>query len=307
MPQRLASMALGLLCICGTIAMLFGHIKSLDDITQTHLVIALALVVTTGAGHFAIEATATSDRLLFWPIFAVGMFLCVGLSSGRTAAILQRDSTQKADTDTAYQDQLKSLDEKRKSSALERDSALKQNEEALRNVTDACKSGNGSACKGANAIQQARQQALEQRTIDAKEADDVYWNTRKKHTPTRSTSQDFHNFVTMYAKLRGITEAEAEPVVLTLLPYLFTMLMELGAIVFTMKGLRPHTSKPSNKQPDLPLATTIPLAHIAKELNITPAQARASMRAMRIKRPPHGWSFTPDEAQSIKSRLSTLH
>lgn len=46
----------GTACVLGTIIILFGHIRHVEELTTSHLYIMLSLVVTIGAGHFMWDA-----------------------------------------------------------------------------------------------------------------------------------------------------------------------------------------------------------------------------------------------------------
>src|SRR5690606_28347402 len=88
MVRSWPSIAFGTICVVGTIIVLFGHIRSIDDLTLNHLYILLALMVTLGAGHFMWESRNPFIIVSFALLFVVGTIVCVGLSGGRSAEIL---------------------------------------------------------------------------------------------------------------------------------------------------------------------------------------------------------------------------
>src|SRR5262249_37999098 len=90
------AIALGAVCALGTLVVLFWYVRSPSDFTLNHLYILLALLVTLGAGHFMWDAFGEKSfggvvrGLAFLVLFGVGTAICVALSGGRSAELLER-------------------------------------------------------------------------------------------------------------------------------------------------------------------------------------------------------------------------
>jgi len=295
------------LCASITVYILFSHLTSWRDIDSVDLMIAVLLAITASAGHAAFDTDRVkTHRFMLASVFVVGAILSVGMSTSRTTTMWQHSQEQRLSTDSDFKQRIDELDKARSKASTSKDIAATELNAASDEVTRSCKSGDGANCKGAKATLLIKQSLLDLRATDYKEANDAFWQAKRSHSSTQSSEQKMRNFVLLYARIRSISEQDAEPTVLLFLPFLFTIAFELGAIAFTMAAFH-HAPLQPVTQSQQPTSHAVTLTQIAKDVGITPAQARAHMRAIGYARPSHGWSFTSTEAESVRSKLAVLH
>jgi hypothetical protein len=301
----------GLICLSGTIIVLFGHVHSFNDLTINHLYIILALTVTLGSGHFMWGAYSEgwggiARGCSFTTLFIIGTVVCVGLSGGRSAAILaQRDY----DADVAKADLHK------QQTIVDRASADVTQSKSVYDVADTeathleqitqdeCatgkKAGEGDKCKGKRSVSEgsrARADKLFDRYQEAKQAYDHELQVLNKiHLPPPPNT-DLLPFAQLYALIAHISESDALAKVKLLLPYAFAVITEFGTVAFFQHGF----GKPQPKPASLP---TVALTDIAHRLNMKPDEARKKLRALGVARPSQGWVFTAPDASKIEAQL----
>lgn len=302
------SVVYGFACVVGTLIVLFGHIRSVDELTVNHLYILLSLIVTLGAGHFAKDATPLS-ALGFGVLFVVGTMVCVALSGGRSASSIEKNTADEQTQQAQFITHKLKIDEAnnaRKSLSAKMDEARRSLDEARRRMASQCETGKGTKCEGTNAALNAEQTAFDRTNDEYKIADAHYWDLQSKVEllkPRPSNTELRH----LSRAISTITRA-SEDVVLSLLslflPYAFALLTEGGAILFFNHGF----SAPKTKKPPILIAEKqITLSEIASELKIDPRQARKQLRILNVPKPAQGWSWSRAEADTIKSQLQTHH
>lgn len=305
-----SALIFGLLCLTGTVIVLFGHIRHLDDLTLNHLYIMLALIVTLGSGHFMWDAYAVgwwgiARGLSFTTLFVVGTLVCVGLSGGRSAAIIAQhdfDAQQIAVARAKQQGRVDAASDAVAAIKSQYDTAKATADEALAKANRECATGKGTLCLGkrdsANALATAVQ-ALYAQKRDAEEAFMRESKALDAIKPLPPPNTDLAAFAHIYAFFAGIPESTALDTVKLLLPYGFSLLTEFGAIAFFQHAFAPSTPAP--------IVPTITIADIARDLAMKPDEARKALRTMKVPKPPQGWVWSVAEAQAIRATIRNGH
>ncbi len=306
--RSVGALIFGIICLSGTIIVLFGHVRSFDDLTINHLYIILALTVTLGSGHFMWDAYAAgwlgiARGLSFTLLFAVGTVVCVGLSGGRSAAILaQRDYDQaqaQKDIDAQRLRVTRALDE------VTAANAIYQQRDAAASAADAikaqeCNGGKGTKCEGKKTTADDARRLADQAFDRLQDAKTAATHEQSKldtiHLPPPPNT-DLLPFAQLYAMITHITPDEALAKVKLLLPYAFAVITEFGTVAFFQHGFGKPTPKPSS-------IPTVTIAEIAQRVNMKPDEARKKARALGIQKSSAGWIFTATEAAQIQQRLS---
>lgn len=310
-----AAAILGFACIIGTLIVLFGHIRSIDELTINHLYILISLIVTLGAGHFMWDSfseglAGIARGLTLTLLFVVGTIVCVGLSGGRSAAILEQKELAAREADTSRKKQEEVVAAANAAMIQAQTLYDAANATATKDEDTArteCASGLGLSCKGkTSTATTSRQNAtnLKQDLDSAKQ-----WHREQllklnaMHTP-EPPNAELKNFAKLWAFFTGKTLEQAMADVKLLFPYALALITEFGTIVFLNHGLahKPRTQQPSPKQPTQP-SDNITLATIATELNIKPHVARRMVRELQIPKPDAGWVWPAPEAIAVKQKL----
>lgn len=309
--RSLGALIFGIMCLSGTLIVLFGHIRSFDDLTINHLYIILALTVTLGSGHFMWDAYSAgwmgiARGISFSLLFVVGTVVCVGLSGGRSAAILAQRDFDAAQVNLDIQKQKaivdQSLSDVNAANTLYLD-AQRAYDKAQSIATDECatgkNAGKGSKCDGKRlSANDAKTdaQTLYERLNQSKEAYTVQLSRlNSMHVPPPPNT-DLKPFAMLYALITHTSEDKALDIVKLLLPYAFAIITEFGTVAFFQHGLGQPTAKPAQ----LP---TVTLVEIAQRVGIKPDEARKQLRALKVPKPSQGWIFTAPDAVRIQQQL----
>lgn len=302
----------GTACVLGTIIILFGHIRHFEELTTTHLYIMLSLIVTIGAGHFMWDAFC--DGLLGFvrgvcllTLFVVGTVVCVGMSGGRSAAIIaarDKDASDQIQRRKELSSQIAAHQLIINQARKESDSAATQAmiDEQTQKVE--CNTGKGKLCDG-------KKESAQTSRANADRAYSRLTHELDKHTQLQKELNDtpeppppnaeLMSFAQVWARIshKAIEEAFAD--IKLFMPYALALLTEFGGIVFFKEGFGTPKAVPL-RQPD-PEALT--LVQIAQEIGMQSHVARRYCRDLSIPRPREGWQWPFIEAQQVKQKLLT--
>lgn len=309
MIRSLGSIIFGIICVIGTVIVLFGHVRSIDDLTLNHLYIMLSLTVTLGAGHFLWESKNPFVITSFAVLFLVGTVVCVGLSGGRSAEVIAQKEIQavearkKRDSQRATMNHARALADDAHSQASEAD---KQEREAQQEAAFECASGKGTRCDGKTANLAAAKSRAHDMRERARLLEEQYRTEKDRYEALPEPpppNADLMQFARVVAYIRGMHPDDALEEVKLLLPYALALLTEFGTIMFFKHGFkrRPETIA-STVTPD-PIQR-VSLNDIAQDLGIEPKLARKTVRALGIPKPPEGWCWSSDEAQRISAQIA---
>lgn len=238
------AIALGAICALGTAIVLFWHVRSLADITTQHVMIALALLVTLGAGHMIWRAGWRSPfaACAFLLCFLAGTAVCVTLSAGRGAELLHH----KAD-DAIHENAKRTAHEARilaaKADLTEAKEALQRADQAFAEATSAaateCNSGPKLRCEGrtktahdAEGLVVSRQKSVDQ--VDAR-----YWQLvaqLAEMKPEQIANVDLKQAAKVLAFLTGHDVEKAMEGLELLWPFIIALVTEFGTITFLNYG-----------------------------------------------------------------------
>lgn len=303
---------LGFACIIGTLIILFGHIRTIDELTVNHLYILLALIVTLGAGHYMWDSfgegvVGFARGLSLTVLFVVGTVVCVGLSGGRSAAILEAKERAARDADTARIKQEEVVAAANAAmiqaqSILDAANATATKDEDIARTE--CASGKGTQCEGKRltATTSRTNATTAKNDLDTAKTyhRDQLMKLNSMHTP-EPPNAELKNFAKLWAFFSSKPLDTAMADVKLLFPYMLALLTEFGTIVFLNLGFS-HKRPQQQQQPQQP-TDHITLATIATELNIKPHIARRMVRDLQITRPAQGWVWPAPEAIAVKQKL----
>lgn len=304
-----------LICLTGTMIVLFGHVRSFDDLTINHLYIVLALTVTLGSAHFMWDAYAAGYMgvprgVSFTLLFIVGTVVCVGLSGGRSAAILAArdfDAQQVATSIKAQQAIVASALKDKDAAQQLYDDAMHAVTIAEQLATDECatgkNAGKGSKCDGKRlSLNDARasSETLYERLNQSKSVYNSALSTLNAIKPAPPPNTDLKPFAMLYALITHTSEDQALDVVKTLLPYAFAIITEFGTVAFFQHAF-------GSAPPPIAPAPTVTLVEIASSLGMKSDEARKVVRTLKIPKPSQGWVFSPADAAKIKAQLQSHH
>lgn len=315
------AIVLGIACVVCTLILLFGHIRTTDDLTIVHLYIMLALIVTLGAGHFMWDAFSAGPAgiargLSLTLLFVVGTVVCVGLSGGRSASILEARERQEANSNQERIAQQKLVDAANAAMIQTQslyDAADSTATEDERIAAQDCASGMGSQCKGKTSTattSRNRASAIKQDLEQAKQWHrDQLLKLNAMHAP-EPANQELKQVARLYGFFVRKDDAAALADVKLLFPYALALLAEFGTIIFFNIGFaaRPHKPAPqaSPEPTPAPRGPTVSIATIASELAIKPHIARRHLRDLNIAKPAQGWMWPQSEADDIKAKIATV-
>ncbi len=242
------AIALGAVCALGTLLVLFWHVRAPSDFTLNHVYILLALVVTYGAGHFMWDAFGDGTGggvirgLAFLVLFTVGTAICVALSGGRSAEMLERK-----EADANHENGKRLAHEARIASAKrdleEADAAFHKAEADVTDKAEAmaieCGTGKRSKCDGKTLTHQTAVAAAAEKKKLRDQADSHYWMLVARLGQFKAplvANAELKTLAKVLAHVRGIDESQAMASVLLLLPYGLALLTEFGSIVFFKHG-----------------------------------------------------------------------
>jgi hypothetical protein len=305
----------GTACIVGTIIVLYGHIRGIDDLTITHLYISLALIVALGSGHFMWDAFSDGRfgwirGLAFTLLFVVGTVICVGMSGGRSSAVIEANERAQVNIEVKRK-QLASRATSARNAAdaahALSDERQKEADTAARVKRAECDKGKGIICNGKTESFNTADAAAKEFYDRFKEADIVATTIQKELDalpPPTEANAELRSFAKVYALITGTDEASSENAMKQLLPYLLALITEFGGITFYKHAF-------GAKQVIIDTVREVSIAEISRELAIEPRIARKVVRQLNIARPPQGWSWPRNEADIIKQRIavarSTVH
>lgn len=317
--------ALAAVCFACTLIILFGHVRSTRDLTVIHLYIFVSFVVSVGAGYY-VEHARLFTAIAFGLIFVVATGVCVTLSGSRSHASLEKALTaaaehnaQRATITADIAAAHKALDKAQKLL----DQYTQTINRSIEEAADQCATGKGSKCSGHGegvALRTKREEQLTTSRDEARTRVDTL-NTQLAATPLIEPNAELKPLADLYSLIFDTPADRSMHIVITILAYSLAILTEFSGITFMNFALN-HTPSPPTLAPQdpstLPLTpqpsqqpttsqSTVTLATIARELKIDPRTARKRVKELGIAKPVQGWSFPPDTADDIKTRLSQLH
>jgi len=308
------AIGLGLICTTATLVVLFGHVRSIDDLTLTHLYIVLSLIVAMGAGHFMWDAFSQGGFGVLMgsclaALFIVGTLICVSLAGGRSADIIEareKSMTTNADQVAKLKEEVeqarKDWQEAKDQSSSLRNGIVKSTQEAA----STCATGRGNACKGQTETLKTTSttSADIDQAVDRLERKYRELDTRlRKLQTTRDSNGELRHIARSIAIIFGLNEKVVFDKLTSALPYLLSFVGEFGAIVFLKYGTARIPATPSAPTPVPPSNEPgVSLKTIADELGIDDRHARKYLRG-KVPRPELGWIWPKSEAQHIKTLL----
>lgn len=302
----------GTSCVIGTIIILFGHIRSIDELTTTHLYIMLSLVVTIGAGHFMWDAFGDGPLgfirgFCLLILFIVGTIVCVGMSGGRSAAIIAARDKDASDQIQRRKDLANELSKHQ----AEVDKLRNESDDAAitasadeKSMKAECDTGKGKFCDGKKVSATTSRDNADRAYSRLTEALRVHSEMQNKldNTPIPPPpNAELMSFAQVWAHFSHKSIDDAFNEIKLLMPYALALLTEFGGIVFFKEGF--GTPKPKPVAPKEPDALT--LVQIAQEIGMQPHVARRYCRELSIPRSPEGWQWAHAEAMSVKQKLIT--
>lgn len=312
---------LGIACVVCTLILLFGHVRTTADFTIIHLYIMLALIVTLGAGHFMWDAFSAGPAGIargcsLTLLFVVGTVVCVGLSGGRSAAILEARERDENNSNAERQAQQKLVDEANAAMIQVQslyDAANAKAIEDERIAAEDCKSGLGSQCKGKTST--ATTSRANATTIKADLDNAKTWHRDQllklnAMRPPAPANQELKQVARLYGFFTRQDEATAIADVKLLFPYALALLAEFGTIIFFNIGFA-HKARPTpaatqqQVEAPKPRGPTVSIGTIASELAIKPHIARRHLRDLGISKPAEGWMWPHEQADEIKAKIAT--
>jgi hypothetical protein len=326
--QRIIAFTLAIICFACTLIILFGHIRSRQDLTVIHLYILVSFAVSIGAGYL-MEHARVSTSIAFGAIFVIATGVCVVLSGSRSHASLEA-KMREASLHNQARDELALRTEAAHKSLTQAQKLLddytRTINKSIEAAADQCSTGKGSRCAGHEQGVTLRT-AREHQLTSARDAARDTFNklTQSLHdTPAVTANPELAPLASLTAALFSLSEDKAMHVVITVLAYALAVLTEFSGITFMNFALsyRATPAASSAISPALtinsaraqPAAHThatsvpdIPLADIARELKLDPRVARKRVRELGISKPVQGWSFPSTVAEDIKKRLSSVH
>ena len=297
------SLAFGSICVAGTVIVLFGHIRHVDDLTLNHLYIVLALTVTLGAGHFMWDSKNPLVVASFATLFVVGTIVCVGLSGGRSAEILAQRERNAHDLKAKRDAQRALVRTARDNADAAQEDAHNAAEAAERARVDAaseCATGKGSKCDGKTVSYAQAQQAATDAYDRSQQLEDVYRRELQvlNAMPLPPVpNADLLQFARVWSYITHQHEDAAMDQIKLFLPYAFALLTEFGAIMFFKHGFS-HRPAPTPER-------IVSLAELSSDLNLDPKLVRKTLRALNVPKPVAGWQWPAAEAARIAQRITT--
>jgi hypothetical protein len=269
------AIALGTLCAVGTLVVLFWYVRSPADFTLNHVYILLALAVTYGAGHFMWDAYGERAfggfvrGLAFSLLFMVGTTICVALSGGRSAEILEHkeaDASHENAKRASQEAKVLSANQDRKETKDAADKAQATADKAAAGEQAECADGPGSKCRDKRVTATAAAAKATDLFKRAKQADSDYWMEVARLNdlkPAQVANAELKTFAKVLAHVRSVDEETAMASVMLLLPYGLALLTEFGSIVFFKHGFgRRKVAKATPAtagKPELPTVARQPL------------------------------------------------
>ena len=302
----------GTLCLAGTLVVLYGHVRGIDDLALEHMWIAVALVVACVGGYNMNRNIAARNLIgicTFGLLFVVGTCFSVGLSASRSVVIM--DVHEKTYTDEM--NKKNGLQSTVTSTQAAMDEAKRAYMEAKRIADNArkeaqaeCKTGDGTFCKGtAKSLSFVEgPEAIALKTYEAKQG--PYQDAIKAladFTEPAPPNPTILNFAKMWAAVTGATLPHAVSLMKYLFPLCVALISEFGTIMFLHEAFahkEPIAVRTSSTE-----SKTVGIAQIAHTIGMTPQDARKRLRAAREPRPVEGWVWEAEEAARIRNVLLT--
>jgi hypothetical protein len=242
------AIALGAVCALGTLVVLFWYVRSPSDFTLNHLYILLALLVTLGAGHFMWDAFGEWSfggfirGAAFLVLFCVGTVVCVALSGGRSAELLERkeaDAGHENGKRLAHEAHILSAKKDLDDATAAYDKAETDAADKAEAMAVECGTGKRSRCDGKTLTSQTADTKAAEKKKARDQADSHYWmlvGQLANFKAPQVANAELKAFAKVWALVRSIDEKHAMPSVLLLLPYCLALLTEFGTIVFFKHG-----------------------------------------------------------------------
>lgn len=305
-----SAIAFGIACIIGTVIVLFGHVRSIRDLTISHLYISLALIVALGAAHFMWEAfedgwSGVFIGVSFTLLFILSTIVCVGFSAGRSADMIdQRErlaeetNTQRSNADKAVKEAEKRYEQLRTHSNEARERATASTSAAA----EECTTGKGKRCDGSKdsaTLLDVQAKNAEKETKDALVEVFKRRQEASKLGHVEVANGDLRHIAKLYALFSGKTEDQAFIELKMILPYVLALLTEFGGIVFLKYGRSPVPIKPAPIAPSM-----VTLKEIAEEMGAEERACRKILRSAGEQRTDLGWAWNSADVHRIKSTLS---
>jgi hypothetical protein len=267
------AIALGCICAVGSAAVLFWYVRSPADITTNHVMIALSLIVTLGAGHFMWSSAELSIGGVvrfasFLVLFVCGTAVCVSLSGGRSAEVLLRKELSAGHENAKRTSQEARIIEARsdlRAAKAAADAAEARAQEATDKASEACASGAGPKCKGANLTAQAAKEHSAEKAKLATAADSHYWlmiGELGNMAPQQVANADLMQIAKVISTIRGVDPHEVMQSVELLWPYVLALITEFGTIAFLNYGFGHRRRAVSDIKRELPKQVTVTTAPV---------------------------------------------
>ena len=268
------AIALGAICALGTAVVLFWHVRAWADITTQHVMIALALLVTLGAGHMIWRAGWRSPfaAFAFLLCFLAGTAVCVTLSAGRGAELIHH----KAD-DAIHENAKRIAHEARivsaKADLTEAKEALRRADQAFAEATSAaateCNSGPKLRCEGKTKTARDAEALVTSRQKTVAQVDARYWllvSQLADFKPEQIANVDLKQAAKVLAFLFQLDEARAMQGLELLWPFIIALVTEFGTITFLNYGFGHARVSPEKRLPP-PLPKFPPLKTVSEPVS----------------------------------------
>ena len=303
--RSIPAVLMGVACTIGTLIVLFGHIRHLDDLTLNHLYILTSLIVAFGAGHYMLETTGFR-RASFIALFLIATLICVGLSGARSASSYQSridDHASAVARAEILKRQIDDIASQRASRTKELDTVNARLRTMRADIESECSTGAGKKCDGRKSSLLVEQHAADDIALSLAALNTQYWAKQEeliKATPTPS-NPELRHLSRMIGTVFNASEERVLATLLLVLPYALSLITEFGGITLINFGLSRAPVTVAPPATDDPL---ISLSDIALSLNIDARIARKRVRELGLQKPPHGWSWSKTDAEIIRERLS---
>jgi hypothetical protein len=302
----------GICCLAGTLVVLYGHVRGLDDLALEHMWIAVALIVACVGGYNMnrnMEARNWLGVFLFGLLFVVGTGFSVGLSASRSVVIMdahEKDYNDEVNKKNGLQSTVTSTQAAMEEAKRAYVEAKRIADDARSTAAKECNTGDGTQCKGTA-------KSLSFVETPEKEARLLYEKKQGPYQEAIKALRDFKepsppnptilNFAKMLAAITDEPLSHAQSLMKYLFPLCVALISEFGTIMFLHEAFAPRAPAPVRSSSIE--SKTVGIAQIAHTVGMTPQDARKRLRQAREPRPVEGWVWEQAEAQRIKNVLLT--
>ncbi len=307
-----------LICSLVSLGVLFGPVvyhRNWSSVGLVHMYVVLCLVVAITAGFFLHDEKSGWMKVGWAALFVIGTFGGVALSGGRGKAVLEGNVASVKEQIDKRADLQSRLDAANTSQSKARQE-LKKRQDAydaqVLAAAEVCKSGNGPQCKGSAITTKSMlderdeaKRALTDATVTVSLAQRLLDDAP---TGARAPNAEFEGFVNLYVYIKNASVDDARDAINLLLPYLFSLVAEYGAIMFALRAFHPSGAPVVSQQPatasDQAGTSHRSIGDIARALRLEPKVARKQARALGITKSPLGWQWPAAEAAQIEQRIA---